>query len=309
MDKEKMILVDDFTVKQFEMMEMDVNKFTEKKSGLTYLSWASAWDEFLKIFPNATYSIKKDNEGNAFFGNAKMGYMVYTTITVMGRSREMWLFVKDGANKSLKDDAYEYQGKYKMKTVEAINMFDVNTCIMRCFTKNMAMFGLGLYIYIGEDIPKEIDEEIKVKKVAYIPLKVEEEKPHETTKDTPKESSGDPKEKVTMITDKQIKRIHILFKDSIANKENLYDFYRIKTCKELNEEDAKSLISNLVGIKNDSKGNITQIQIGQMSLLLKQKGFSRKGLLEKNGIKTLDDMTCLKAHEIMIGLRKLVDKK
>ena len=64
----------------------------------------------------------------------------------------------------------------------------------------------------------------------------------------------------------------------------------------------------LAQVKNDSQGNITQIQIGLMSILLKQKGFKRAKLLEKHGLKKLDDMTCLKAHEIIMGLEKLPNK-
>ena len=65
----------------------------------------------------------------------------------------MHLPVLDGANASMKAEKYTYSTKYKDKDCEAASMFDINTAIMRCLTKNLAMFGLGLYIYAGEDIP------------------------------------------------------------------------------------------------------------------------------------------------------------
>ena len=67
----------------------------------------------------------------------------------------------DLKNKTMKETAYTYQfydtykKQYVEKTVNAATMFDVNKTIMRCLVKNLAMFGLGLYIYAGEDLPNE----------------------------------------------------------------------------------------------------------------------------------------------------------
>jgi len=143
-----------------QLLELDVSKYTEKKNGLTYLSWAIAWREFLKVYPDATYTIDKDVDGNCFFGNSKFGYMVYTSVTANNITRQMWLYVMDGANKAMKDDAYDYSTKYKDKSVEAISMSDINKTVMRCLTKNLAMFGLGLYIYAGEDLPQALPTNI-----------------------------------------------------------------------------------------------------------------------------------------------------
>ena len=74
----------------------------------------------------------------------------------------MWLPVMNGANKSMKLEAYQYKTYSGIKTCEPATMFDINKTIMRCLTKNLAMFGLGLYIYAGEDLPNLItDTEIK----------------------------------------------------------------------------------------------------------------------------------------------------
>ena len=83
--------------------------------------------------------------------------MVETQVTADGLTHEMWLPVMDGNNKAMKSHPYTVQTKYKEITVQAATMFDVNKAIMRCLTKNLAMFGLGLYIYAGEDLPEEAE--------------------------------------------------------------------------------------------------------------------------------------------------------
>lgn len=136
---------------------INVNEHKEDKNGLSYLSWVWAWAEVKKNYPNAVYSIEKFN-GLPYVYDENTGYMVYTTVTIEGITHEMWLPVMDGANKAMKAKPYTYTvkryGKEEAKTVAAATMFDVNKAIMRCLVKNLAMFGLGLYIYAGEDLPE-----------------------------------------------------------------------------------------------------------------------------------------------------------
>lgn len=159
----------------FEILsKINVNDKTENKNGLTYLSWAWAWQEFKKIYPKATYEIKRNEEGLPYIYDENLGYMVFTEVKVEDLMHEMWLPVMDSANKAMKNKPYKYQVKeYKYgkatgnmieKTVEAATMFDINKTIMRCLTKNLAMFGLGLYIYAGEDLPEESVEDKKISK-------------------------------------------------------------------------------------------------------------------------------------------------
>lgn len=144
-----------------ELNKLDVNDKVEKKSNLTYLSWAWAWAKVKGKFPGATYKVWKDESGNPYTFDATLGYMCYTTVTIEGETLEMWLPVMNGANKAMTDELYTYkvkgwQGKPDTeKTVEAATMFDINKTIMRCLVKNLAMFGLGLYIYAGEDLPEQ----------------------------------------------------------------------------------------------------------------------------------------------------------
>lgn len=130
-----------------KLSAIDVNAHTEKKSNLTYLSWAWAWSETKKACPDATYKIKETEFDEV------LGFMCHTEVTIAGETLEMWLPVMDGANKSMKKTAYKYSTKYGDKTVESATSFDINKTIMRCLVKNLAMFGMGIYIYAGEDLP------------------------------------------------------------------------------------------------------------------------------------------------------------
>ena len=138
-----------------DISKVNVNEHTEGRNGFTYLSWAWAWAEFKKLCPDATYTIWKNENGLPFVFDPNTGYMVYTTVTAEDVTHEMWLPVMDSANKAMKNEPYTYKDRYgKEHTVNAATMFDINKTIMRCLTKNLAMFGLGLYIYAGEDLPE-----------------------------------------------------------------------------------------------------------------------------------------------------------
>jgi hypothetical protein len=142
---------------------INVNDKVEKKNGLTYLSWAWAWGEVKKVYPSASYRIIRDlNTGEIYTYSKTLGYMVMTEVEIEGEALEMWLPVMDGANKPMRSESYTYQStKWENgrkvsidKNVDAADMFDINKTLMRCLTKNLAMFGLGHYIFAGEDLPE-----------------------------------------------------------------------------------------------------------------------------------------------------------
>lgn len=157
-----------------KLFAINCNDKTEKKNNgsteLTYLSWCYAWSEVKKLYPNARYEILKfgDNKLPYVF-DEKTGYMVFTRVEIEDIEHEMWLPVMDSANKAMKDKPYTYKVKkynsntkqyeFIEKEVQPATMFDINKTIMRCLTKNLAMFGLGLYIYAGEDLPENVDNE------------------------------------------------------------------------------------------------------------------------------------------------------
>ena len=137
----------------FEMLSsINVNKFVEKKNGLTYLSWAYAWSETKKNCPSATYTIGETEYDDA------TGFMCHTEVTIDGETLGMWLPVMDGANKSMRKVGYTYTTRYGEKQVAPATTFDINKTIMRCLVKNLAMFGLGIYIYAGDDLPNSQEE-------------------------------------------------------------------------------------------------------------------------------------------------------
>ena len=114
------------------LSKIDVNKHTEKKGNLTYLSWAWAWAVTKEHYPEANY-VFVDNEIHAD------GTMtVHCEISIETVNHEMWLPVMDNRNKAIKNP----------------DAFAINTAKMRCLTKGLSMHGLGAYIYAGEDLPQ-----------------------------------------------------------------------------------------------------------------------------------------------------------
>lgn len=132
---------------------INLNDKVEKKKDLTYLSWTYAWSEVQKHYPEASYEVMFF-DGFPYIYDPSTGYMVFTKVTIEGQTRMMWLPVMDGANKAMKVSEYTYPTRFGDKTVEAASMFDINKTIMRCLVKNLAMFGLGIYIFAGEDLPE-----------------------------------------------------------------------------------------------------------------------------------------------------------
>lgn len=141
------------------LSKINVNGMVDRKqtggSVLTYLSWASAFQVAKENYPDLEYEIERNPEtGMPYWYDPLTGYMVFTKVTIGGQTHEMWLPVMDGTNHAMKAEPYEVQTKYKKFTVPTATMCDINKAIMRCLVKNLSMFGLGLYIYRGEDLPE-----------------------------------------------------------------------------------------------------------------------------------------------------------
>jgi hypothetical protein len=140
MDKKKSV---------FERLSaINLNEHVEKKKDLTYLSWAWAWSATKKECPDATYKILPTDYDEV------LGFMCHTEVTIEGETLGMWLPVMDGANKSMLKTSYTYTTRFGDKQVDSATTFDINKTLMRCLVKNLAMFGLGIYIYAGEDLPE-----------------------------------------------------------------------------------------------------------------------------------------------------------
>lgn len=117
-------------MKYADLRKIDVSKYVEKKNGLTYLSWAWAVDQLLMQDPTATWEYAEPK----MFGNTMM---VFCTVNAFGVSRTAQLPVMNHRNQA----------------VDNPDSFQVNTAMQRCLAKAIALHGLGLYIYNGEDLP------------------------------------------------------------------------------------------------------------------------------------------------------------
>ena len=113
---------------------------------LSYLSWAWAWTEVKKAYPEAFYTIYENKDGLFYHTDGKTAW-VKTGVTIEGIEHIEYLPVMDNRNKSI--------------TLDKLTSFDVNKAIQRSLTKACARHGLGLYIYAGEDLPEEEAKQAK----------------------------------------------------------------------------------------------------------------------------------------------------
>lgn len=169
-----------------ELSKINVNDHTETKNGLTYLSWAWAIDTLEKFCDENSLELVYGVEGIGDDG------LVHTYVMINGKTKKMWLPVMD----------------YRNRSIEQPTTTDINKAYMRCLTKNIALWGLGLYIYAGEDLPNTDGEETK---------------------------------KVEMISDKTWKELNQAY-----SKEEIKEFYKelnITNGKNMTEEYAKGKLN------------------------------------------------------------------
>ena len=131
------------------LSKVDVSNHVEKKGNLTYLSWAWAWGVLMEHFPEVQYEFDIEK-----FDDGTVEVRVAICISEDGQEvvRHMWLPVMD----------------YKNKAIQNPDAFAINTAKMRCLTKCLAMYGLGHYIYAGEDLPQASNECIDNEQVKVI---------------------------------------------------------------------------------------------------------------------------------------------
>ena len=122
--------------------KINVNDKTEKKNGLTYLSWAWAWGEVKKAFPDATYTVyeRQTEFGPVNYFTDGASCWVKTGLTIGGLEHVEMLPVMDYRNNAI--------------PLGKVTSTDVNKAVQRSLTKAAARHGLGLYIYAGEDLPE-----------------------------------------------------------------------------------------------------------------------------------------------------------
>ena len=119
------------------LAKVDVERYVEKKGRFDYISWANAIRELKKIHPEATWIVHEYGEERLPFLKTECGFFVKVTVTVDGVDATEIYAVTDHNN----------------KTLTAPNASEINTNIKRCLAKAIALHGLGIHLYAGEDLP------------------------------------------------------------------------------------------------------------------------------------------------------------
>lgn len=166
------------TLYEIDTRERSVEKDTGRQK-LNYLPWATTYSEVCKKFDDIEYKfltntvtkeikkITKISENSTIeetetitqeipYTVTDAGLLVNTSVTVNGVTKQMCLPVYDSTFKSMKLEPYDYSTKSGMKTVPAATIADIYKSIMRCFAKNLSMFGVGLNFWTKEDAPESV---------------------------------------------------------------------------------------------------------------------------------------------------------
>ena len=159
-----------------KLSKIDCSDKIEKKMNLSYLSWAWAWGVLQEHYPQAQYLFYQGEDDVPYVKYPDGTAEVRCRVSIDNLSREMTLCVMD----------------FKNNAVQNPNSSQVNNSKMRCLTKCLAMYGLGHYIYAGEDVPKEDKEPVnKDKPITELKNVVEEKsKPVETPTEDVEEDKG-----------------------------------------------------------------------------------------------------------------------
>ena len=168
---------------------VNCNEHTEKKNGLTYLSWAWAWAEVKKRYPGAFFTIYENPDGWPYWTDGRYCW-VKTGVTIEGLELTEYLPVMDHRNNSIPYDK--------------VTTMDVNKSIQRSLTKACARHGLGLYIYAGEDLP-EGEPEKAAEKPAESPKPTRTKKTSTKEEKAPVAPVSGPAKKV--VTEQNIRKI------------------------------------------------------------------------------------------------------
>lgn len=177
-----------------KLNKLNVSDKVDKKGRFTYLSWVYAWSELKKVAPDAQVTVYHDEKTNMpYFSAGKAGVMVKVGVTVNGVEHINYLPAMDFKNNAIPE--------------EKVTMMDVNKAIQRATVKAIALHGLGLYIYAGEDLPESDEKKspVKAKSTAKKTTKTETKK---ETKGSEDASSGNSfrtsKKTTTIVEDEEI---------------------------------------------------------------------------------------------------------
>jgi len=200
-----------------KLYSQNVNEHVEKKGNFNFLSWPYAVAQLRLADPLATWEVKRFAD-DLPFQKTDMGVFVEVAVTCQGITLSQIHPVLDSKNRPLVEPS----------------SFDINTSIQRCLVKAIALHGLGLYVYAGEDLPQGVISGEVTKPVT---------KPTATTKP----SSG-----VTFLTDKQLGFIKKLITESGTNVEQLLTFFGFESLESIPKAEVNRVIRVLEQNRQDA---------------------------------------------------------
>lgn len=199
------------------LFQIDVSSHIEKKGQFSYLSWPFAVSQLRLADPLATWEVKRF-DGLPFLVS-ELGVFVEVAVTVQGITLSQIHPVLDTKN----------------RPILAPTSFDINTSIQRCLVKAIALHGLGLAIYAGEDLPM-LDGGGDAPATPAIPAKV--------ARLPPAEKRGD------CITPAQVSYIQRLIKETGAETQKVLDYFGVEKIEDIAKGEASRVIRSLEQSRN-----------------------------------------------------------
>lgn len=191
-----------------KLYETNVNEHIEKKGEFSYLSWPFAVAQLRLADPTATWEVKRFAD-NLPYQKTDVGVFVEVSVTVQGITLSQIHPVLDSKNRPLLEPS----------------AFDINTSIQRCLVKAVALHGLGLYIYAGEDLPQGENQ-------GDVPRPVATVKPHRST------SKGE----VVLLTEKQLGYINKLVAETKTDVKQLLGFFGFDALEHIPKSEVNRVI-------------------------------------------------------------------
>ena len=217
-----------------KLNSINVNEHTEKKNGLTYLSWAWAWAEVKKAFPEANYTVYENENGWNYFTDGKTCW-VKTGVTIDGLEHIEYLPVMDFRNKSISFDS--------------VTSFDVNKAIQRSLTTAVARHGLGLYIYAGEDLPEGETESEEPK------TKASAKKEQPKASGSKEEAKAAADYQLSIVNEADIEMLKAIFKKNEVSYEYVLKLYNIQSLEGISRKMYDNMMKNIKKIKEKQEAS------------------------------------------------------
>lgn len=200
-----------------QLASVNVGEHIERKGQFSYLSWPFAVSQLRQFDETATWEVRRF-DGLPYLAT-DCGTFVEVAVTVRGVTLSQIHPVLDSRN----------------KPIPAPSVFDINTSIQRCLVKAIALHGLGLYIYAGEDLPAT-SEETRPQEQAPAPAARKSKSPSSTITTLPTRKG---------ITPAQIAQIERLLDETGGDRNRLLAYFGCEQLAELNPEDFPRVIRSL----------------------------------------------------------------